>query len=154
MNLLFDTNIVLAVARAKSVSRLLEALNPDHQFIYVSFAVIVETQSIAYQSGWGYRKVGVIEEFFKAVRIIAISDLLIPAYIGIDAYSQRKHPDYQTYPFDTPRNMGKNDLYIAATASLLGLELVTTDGDFGHLQNSFIHLRKVETAVLRDSING
>lgn len=121
MNLLFDTNIVLAVGRAKEASRLLEALNPTGQLVYISFATIAEIQSIAYQSGWGQRKVTILENFFSAIRVIAISDLLLPAYIGIDAYSQRNHPDYAWYSFTTPRNMGKNDLYIAATASLLNL---------------------------------
>jgi tRNA(fMet)-specific endonuclease VapC len=39
--------------------------------------------------------------------------------------------------------MGKNDLWIAATASLLNLKLVTTDGDFDHLDSSFLSLHKV-----------
>ncbi len=29
--------------------------------------------------------------------------------------------------------MGKNDLWIAATASVTGVTLMTTDGDFDHL---------------------
>ncbi len=53
----------------------------------------------------------ILEDFFDSVRIIDISDLLLPTYIGIDAYSQRNHPDYEVYPFPTPRNMGKNDLW-------------------------------------------
>jgi tRNA(fMet)-specific endonuclease VapC len=87
--------------------------------------------------------VQILEDFFQSVRIIGISDLLLPTYIGIDAYSQRNHPDYEKYPFSTPRNMGKNDLWIAATASLLNLKLVTTDGDFDHLDSSFLSLHKV-----------
>jgi predicted nucleic acid-binding protein len=39
--------------------------------------------------------------------------------------------------------MGKNDLWIAATASLLNLQLVTTDKDFDHLETSFLSLRRV-----------
>lgn len=37
---------------------------------------------------------------------------------------------YQNYPFISARNMGKKDLWIASTAALLGLKLVTTDNDF------------------------
>jgi tRNA(fMet)-specific endonuclease VapC len=58
MNLLFDTNIVLAVGRAVSPTRLLHALNLDDALIYVSFATVAETQSIAFQNGWGSRKAG------------------------------------------------------------------------------------------------
>jgi tRNA(fMet)-specific endonuclease VapC len=92
--------------------------------------------------------VQILEDFFQSVRIIGISDLLLPTYIGIDAYSQRNHPDYEKYSFATPRNMGKNDLWIAATASLLNLKLVTTDGDFDHLDSSFLSLHKVLPAKL------
>ncbi len=50
---------------------------------------------------------------------------------------------YASYSFDTPGNMGKNDLWIAATASVLNLELLTTDSDFDHLDGEFIKLRKI-----------
>lgn len=36
--------------------------------------------------------------------------------------------------------MGKNDLWIAATAAALNVPLVTTDKDFSHLAPSFIEL--------------
>lgn len=38
----------------------------------------------------------------------------------------------------TARNMGKNDLWIAATAYEIGASLVTTDKDFNHLQDIFL----------------
>lgn len=142
MNLLFDTNIILSIVRDPS-GRLLQYLNPNDDLIYVSFVNIAEAQSIAYQNGWGYSKVQILEEFFSSVRIINVGDLLLPTYIGIDAYSQRKHAEYKNYPFATPRNMGKNDLWIAATASLLNLKLITTDGDFDHLDQTFIALIKM-----------
>ena len=84
-----------------------------------------------------------LSNFLKEARIIDISDLLLNTYIGIDAYSQRNHPDYKHYPFKTPRNMGKNDLWIAATASILNLQLVTTDNDFDHLDDIFLDLKKI-----------
>lgn len=142
MNLFFDTNIILSIARDSSDGRLLKFLNPNDALIYVSFVNIAEAQSIAYQNGWGYSKMQILEEFFSNVRIINVGELLLPTYIGIDAYSQRNHPEYEHYPFQTPRNMGKNDLWIAATASLLNLKLITTDGDFDHLDKVFLALTK------------
>lgn len=38
---------------------------------------------------------------------------------------------------------GRFDASIAATASLLNLKLITTDGDFNHLDNTFLSLQKV-----------
>jgi tRNA(fMet)-specific endonuclease VapC len=52
-----------------------------------------------------------------SVRVVSTDYLLLPTYVGVDAYSQHNHPNYQKYTFATPRNMGKNDLWIAATAS-------------------------------------
>jgi predicted nucleic acid-binding protein len=41
------------------------------------------------------------------------------------------------------RNMGKNDLWIAATASTLNIPLLTTDNDFDHLNGVFLEVKKV-----------
>jgi tRNA(fMet)-specific endonuclease VapC len=149
MNLLFDTNIILAIVRAKSGHRIMEYLNPKEETIYVSFINIAETQSIAFQNGWGEYKMQILVDFFSSARMINVGHQLLQTYISIDAYSQRKHPDYEKYPFSTPRNMGKNDLWIAATASLLNLQLVTTDKDFDHLETSFLSLRRISQAEIR-----
>jgi tRNA(fMet)-specific endonuclease VapC len=45
--------------------------------------------------------------------------------------------------------MGKNDLWIAATAALLGLKLVTTDADFGHLNGVLIEVQHLKPELLK-----
>jgi tRNA(fMet)-specific endonuclease VapC len=45
--------------------------------------------------------------------------------------------------------MGKNNLWIASTATLLGLELVTTDADFAHLHNVFLDVRQINVEDLK-----
>lgn len=79
----------------------------------------------------------------EEVQIIEIDDTLLKTYVNIDAFSQRKHQNFTEYSFSTPRNMGKNDLWIASTASLLNLALITTDGDFDHLESHYITLNKI-----------
>ena len=81
--------------------------------------------------------------FLDGINIVEIGKSYVNVYAEIDAYSQRSNPNFKDYPFDTPRNMGKNDLWIASLAALLGLELVTTDGDFDHLNNVFFPVRKI-----------
>ncbi len=76
MNLLFDTNIVLWIARDISGSKVIEAMNPDGKIVYVSFASIAEAQSIAYQSNWGSSKMRRMEAFLENARIIEMSDTL------------------------------------------------------------------------------
>lgn len=41
---------------------------------------------------------------------------------------------------ESSRNIGKNDLWIAATASVLNIPLITTDKDFLHLDKIFLKL--------------
>lgn len=66
---------------------------------------------------------------------------IIESYAEIDAYSQNKLPG-RPLPL-TARNMGKNDLWIAATTSVLGATLLTTDTDFEHLNGLFLSVASV-----------
>jgi len=50
------------------------------------------------------------------------------AYVKIDVYSE-----------GIGRTMGKNDLWIAATANVTSATLLTTDKDFDHLDGAFIN---------------
>jgi tRNA(fMet)-specific endonuclease VapC len=43
------------------------------------------------------------------------------------------------------KNMGKNDLWIAATAATTGATLVSTDNDFAHLNKVFFDFMLVKT---------
>jgi tRNA(fMet)-specific endonuclease VapC len=143
MNLLFDTNILIYISRDKSEHKILDFVNPKLKDIYVSYASIAEIESIAFQSNWSNRKIKRLESFLEEVQIIEIDDTLLKTYVNIDAFSQRKHQNFREYAFQTPRNMGKNDLWIASTASLLNLTLITTDADFDHLDSHFITLNKI-----------
>ncbi len=143
MNIALDTNIILYLARDKSGERLIRFINPDDAVVYISFATVTEIESIAFRQRWSPVKRRRLELFLDSVRIIDIGDLLLSTYLDFDAYSQRQHPDFQSYPFSSPRNMGKHDLWIGATASVLNLTLITTDGDFDHLDGSFLTVRKL-----------
>jgi tRNA(fMet)-specific endonuclease VapC len=102
-----------------------------------------EIRSLAIRNKWGAARYQLMENFLGTVNIVEITQLYVNAYSQIDAYSQRLNPGFDQYPSDTPRNMGKNDLWIASLAALLGLELVTTDADFDHLHNVFFQVRKI-----------
>ena len=45
--------------------------------------------------------------------------------------------------------MGKNDIWIAATASTFNLTLVTTDKDFDHLKGDYINLEQINIEDFR-----
>ena len=64
------------------------------------------------------------------------------AYAEIQAYSQGK---IATKPLgQSARNMGKNDLWIAATTHVLEASLLTADKDFQHLDQVYFPLELIE----------
>lgn len=146
MNLLLDTNILILLAKDHQ-QKLIGKINPENRKIFVSVASMGELKSIAMQNGWGEKKWQVINSILDEVIIIEINENLVDTYMQIDAYSQRRNPSFPQYPFATPRNMGKNDLWIASTAALLGLKLVTTDLDFNHLHGVFIDVQTIEITL-------
>ena len=88
-------------------------------------------------------KAQLIESFWEKVNVVEITQIYVNVYAQIDAYAQRLNPDFVDYPFATPRNMGKNDLWIASLAAILNLELITTDADLDYLHNTFFPVRKI-----------
>ena len=63
---------------------------------------------------------------------------IIQRYAEIDAYSLNRDRMRPLPAGQTARVMGKNDLWIAATASVLNAKLLTTDHDFDHLDSVFL----------------
>src|SRR5699024_2567177 len=81
--------------------------------------------------------------FSQFLRVPIHTKRQIKAYAEIDAYS--KHKDYKrVYPTGYSSNtMGKNDIWIAATAQVTDSILVTANSDFDHLEGVFIDLVKI-----------
>jgi tRNA(fMet)-specific endonuclease VapC len=149
MNVLFDTNIILSVVRAKQLNEIMTFFNPLNKSIFCSVVTEAESKVFATKNKWGEAKISKLDFILQQITIIEVGQSLISTYVAIDSYSDRLNPNFSIYPFDTPRNMGKNDLWIASTASLLGLQLVTTDQDFDHLDGTFIDLRRIDPADLK-----
>jgi tRNA(fMet)-specific endonuclease VapC len=149
MNLLLDTNILIYLARDKKHRLLEEFINPAQKEINISIASVAEVRSIALRQKWGNHKMQTFDAIVSNSLVFDVSDWLVNTYVEIDTYSQCQNPNFSEYPFDTPRNMGKNDLWIASTASLLGLELVTTDGDFAHLHDVFLDVRQLNPVEMK-----
>lgn len=141
MKYLFDTNIVLAFVRqskiTKAVSDILN-LTDDNQ-VFISVVTVGELWSIANQSQWSDLKHRQLQRILDDyIRVSISDDELIRRYADIDVFSQNK---LLGRPLGTSaRNMGKNDLWIAASASLAGASLITTDKDFGHLNQQFVEV--------------
>ena len=143
MALLYDTNILLHIVRDNSTNeKVRNFVNANKQLL--EFTTIVnkgEAISIALQNGWGKSKVQKLTDLLNEIAVIDISDdKIIEAYAVIDAFSQNKYPLLKLG--DSARNMGKNDLWIAAISKVFKFQLITTDGDFDHLDDIMIDLVK------------
>ncbi|SHN35799.1 type II toxin-antitoxin system VapC family toxin [Mucilaginibacter sp. OK098] len=149
MNLLFDTNILIFLTKNLRSQQIGKAINPNNQKVYVSIVTVAELKSIALQNSWAPTKSQIMYELLDEVTIIEVNESLVNIYTEIDAFSQCKNPAYLDSKFSTPRNMGKNDLWIASTAALLGLKLVTTDNDFNHLHQVFIEVQNIKPETFK-----
>jgi tRNA(fMet)-specific endonuclease VapC len=146
VNLLLDTNIILHIVRSRDFEGIIRFLNPDDSPIFLSIVSEAEIKSLALRNNWGINRRTILDNFLDQVNIVEINQSYVNIYAEIDAYSQRLNPSFDSYGFDTPRNMGKNDLWIASLSALLSLRLTTTDSDFDHLNNVFFEVRKVSSS--------
>jgi tRNA(fMet)-specific endonuclease VapC len=105
--------------------------------------------SFAVKNKWGEKRLEKLNDFIANSRIVELTDFLVNFYVEIDTFSQRSNPNFTQYPFSSAITMGKNDLWIAATAAFLDLTLVTTDKDFKHLDQVFMDVRYIESDTLR-----
>lgn len=93
----------------------------------------------------GCREKKKLEKLLRRYVIIDISHndrSMMEAYARIDAFSQGKLVGF-TLGLSS-RNMGKNDLWIAATASITKAKLLTTNADFDHLKDNFHQLDRIK----------
>ena len=146
MNYLIDTNILVIYVRDTDLTRRLEEnlrLLTGRNNLVISVVSIGEIKSIAKQNKWGEKRVRRLIEILSQFLIADINlEDIIESYSEIDTYSQGKLEGKATS--FTSRDMGKNDLWIAATASTLNLELLTTDKDFDHLNEDYLQLKRID----------
>ena len=141
----FDTNIVIHYLRESPLMRRVdEQFNPfdPSNEIWLCIVSIGELKSIAIQAKWGTKRLKQLESLLDVLHPVDIwAEEILDRYAEIDAFSQNK---LASQPLGlSSRNMGKNDLWIAATASILGATLLTTDADFDHLKGTLLNVEKV-----------
>jgi len=97
----------------------------------ICVVTVGEMLALARKFGWGTTKLDKLRRMLDQLVWIDISNpQLLDAYAEIDQFSETKG-----------RKMGKNDIWIAATAQVTGIPLLTTDPDFDHLEG--IHLTRI-----------
>lgn len=141
-----DTNVLIHLLRgSETASRLTnELFESENPTLLISIVTQGEIESIAMQRGFGDKKMTKLKKLISEFLIIPVNDKeLVDRYAEIDAYSQGKLVKNPLQAGISARNMGKNDLWIAATASITNTTLLTTDSDFDHLIDSvFLNIIK------------
>ena len=153
MDYLLYTNIVLNLVRDSTLSKKIlkdfDILKTQNS-TFISAVVIGEIKSISLQNKWKAKKKQRFQSFLNDFIVVDVNiESIIDRYAEIDAFSQGK---LENRPLkNSSRNMGKNDLWIAATASVLNIPLITTDADFNHLNNEFLEVICVKDKFLPQS---
>lgn len=128
---LLDTNILVHQVRRDAIgARIQRVYTPLLVMPQPIISVVTEGElrSLAFQLGWGQEKTDQAHYLLSYFQRATIeTDEILQAYTLIDTFSERMG-----------RSMGKNDLWIAATAHVIGATLLSTDKDFDHLDGQFL----------------
>ncbi len=123
---LLDTNVLIHVLRGKDTGKHIDAtyrLSKRIDKPLISVVTVGECLAFAAKRQWGPKKVEELEGLLRELVVVDINhELVLRAYAQIDMFSQ-----------NVGRKMSKNDLWIAACASVASAVLMTCDGDFDHL---------------------
>jgi len=142
---LLDTGILVHYARRSSLFQSIEdeqELTKQDCIPFISVVTLGEILSFGIQHNWGQTKIQSIKSWLSKLVILDINSndsRLLDAYAEIDSYSKNKLP---SNPLGSSITMGKNDLWIAATAKVANATLLTIDGDFDHLNGKYIAVIK------------
>jgi tRNA(fMet)-specific endonuclease VapC len=139
--LVLDTNILVHWLRGKDAGTKLKAdydLGGRRPRPIIPVVVKAEIKSLALQFGWGDDKQKSLDGLLRELPVADISsEAVIQEYAIIDQSSRK-----------LGRRMGKNDLWIAALASVQEAAILTTDQDFDHLNPKFVKVEYVDGAAL------
>jgi len=128
---LLDTNVLVHFVRGSVVwKRIRDSFQPLTTTPTPRVCLVCEGElrSLAVQWGWAEKKLDQMEFCFGFFQQQTIDDPeIIRAYAAIDCYCE-----------SIGQTMGKNDLWIAATAAVTGATLITTDHDFDKLAPRFL----------------
>ena len=132
MNYLWDTGVLIHAVRN---SRAYQAINSSLSLEVsgsapvISIVTVGEVGAFAGHSNWGPPKRKILQDILDKCLIIPIEDDLVT-----DLYSELAE-----HSIRNGRNVGQNDLWIAATSIAFNLPLLTTDADFARTKRgSFI----------------
>jgi tRNA(fMet)-specific endonuclease VapC len=140
---LLDTSVILPLVRGNTLGRHIDqrfGLGSATQRPFVSVVSLGEVRVLAKRNDWGDAKLRALSNALDNLVVVDINHpSVLDAYVELDLVSQCHS--------DGARNMGKNDLWIAACAKAAGATLLTTDNDFSHLIPEHVDGEVIDRAV-------
>lgn len=128
---LLDTNLLVHFVRGSAVWEIVrgtyQPLTAEPRPI-ICVVSVGEIRSLAAQWNWGGRKTSQMEFAVGFFRVVSIHEpAILNMYATLDSFCE-----------GIGQPMGKNDVWIAATAAVTGATLLTTDRDFDRLCPQFL----------------
>jgi len=141
---LLDTNILVHLVRRDALGRYLDAtygFSTGVNAFVLSVVTVGEMFALAGKFGWEQSRRDALNDVLGKFAWVDVSDPdILVRYGEIDTASHA-----------IGHKMGKNDVWIAATASVTQTTILTTDTDFDHLHPAWIDLERVDpTSKLPD----
>lgn len=147
MRYVLDTNIILHIVRNSDVWKRIKEeyglANKDNK-VFISIVSYAEIMSLAKQLNWGDTKLKILKNSLEELPILHLNTKIADKYVEIDVYSQGRDLENPLPNGISARNLGKNDLWIAALTAYIDAELLTTDKDFNHLDNMFFTVHRIK----------
>ncbi len=141
---LLDTSVLVLLVRGGERALAVDArfsLRERDAAPLISVVTHGEIAVLAKRWDWGEAKRSVLRSALDDLITVDIRHPdVIEAYVQIDLYSQ-SHAD-------GARNMGKNDLWIAACAKAVGATLLSMDKDFVHLAPVLLEAEWIDPAAI------
>lgn len=107
-----------------------ERFNDEDYDVILPQAVLAEIMVLAKCRKWGSAKLKALKKLLEEFIYVIPDQSVVDSYVMIDVYSSNKLEGNKLGKSET---MGKNDLWIVATASATKSTLITMDRDFEHL---------------------
>jgi tRNA(fMet)-specific endonuclease VapC len=138
-----DTNIVLLLLRGKELGRSIDqafGLSTAPYLHTLSIVTHAELRVLGDRNGWQDKKWLALDKALQEfVTIDVAGGEMVEAYRKIERANASFAGGHQV--------MGKNDIWIAATAMVTGLAVLTTDRDFNHLNGSLLEVRYIDPTL-------
>lgn len=143
MNIVLDTTVALAyfTGEQQILRNVPQEVDPfiDGNRPVISVLTKAELLSLGYRQGWSGVEQRALADLLNRFIAMPIADpALMQRFAELDAYSRGRHPERMLPVGIRARKLSRNDLWIAALASVLNAPLLSTSTIFMRFEEVFL----------------